>query len=160
MRHERSIRGFTLVELCSVLVIAGILAAIAGPRFLDTPAFNQRGYTDELAGAIRSAEAAATASGCYVQLTINPGTGYDAELPASGAPCSGAYIVPVSRIDGTPLAGAPPSNADVSASAVLLLDPKGPVTGPSSISVVGSPSGSTLPLTLQIDPLSGFVTVP
>jgi MSHA pilin protein MshC len=160
MRHERSIRGFTLVELCSVLVIVGILAALAGPKFLDTPAFSQRGYTDELAGVIRSAEAAAVASGCVVQLTITPGTGFDAELPATAATCSGGYTVPVSQIDGTPLTGPPPSNADVSAPIVLLLDPKGPVTGATSINVVGSPSASTPVLTLAIDPLSGFVTVP
>ena len=160
MPQARPIGGFTLIELCCVLVIAGVLAAIVGPKFLDTPAFNQLGYTDELAGAVRSAEAAATASGCNVQLTITPGAGYDAELPASGAPCSGAYTVPVTRIDGTPLSGSPPSNADVSGSAVLLLNPNGAVTGPTAISVTGSPAGSTRPLTLQIDPLSGFVTVP
>lgn len=155
MRHERSIRGFTLVELCSVLVIAGILAAITGPKFLDTPAFNQRGYTDELAGVIRSAEAAATASGCAVQLTITAGTGYDAELPQTVG-CSGGYVPGAKSV----ASGSAPSNADVSTSTVLLLDPDGSVVGPTTISVVGSPSGLTQPLTLQIDPLSGFVTVP
>lgn len=165
MRPE-SIRGFTLVELCSVLVIAGVLAAIAGPKFLDSPAFNQRGYTDELAGIIRSAEAAAAASGCDVQLTITPGAGYDAELPATGGTCSGAYTVPVRRIDGVALMGTPPSNADVSTSVTLVFGPQGaivaptPVTNPTTITVVGSPSGQTQSLTLQIDALSGFVTVP
>lgn len=166
MWHGCSIRGFTLVELCSVLVIVGILAAIAGPRFLDTPAFNQRGYTDELAGVIRSAQAAAAASGCSVHLTITPGTGYDAELPAAGATCSGAFTVPVPRTDGTPLSGTPPSNADVSASIVLDFAPNGsilgpaPVANPTNITVAGSPAGQTSPLTLHVDALSGFVTVP
>lgn len=160
MRPESN-RGFTLVELCSVLVIAGVLMVIAGPKFLDTPALNQRGYTDELAAAIHSAEIAAAASGCPVQLTIAPGTGYDAELPATAATCSGGYgSVPVLRMDGTALRDSPPPNADVSSAAVLLFDPKGPVSGPTTVSVVGSPSGATQALSLQIDPLSGFVTGP
>lgn len=165
MRREDSIRGFTLVEICCVLVITGILAAVAGPKFLDTPAFDVRGYTDELAAAIRASESVAAASGCEVQLTIAPGTGYSAELPATGATCSGPFSVAVSQVDGRPLAGAPPSDADVSASVVLLFQPNGSIAGPPpvanpSITVVGSPAAATQPLTLQLDALSGFVTVP
>jgi MSHA pilin protein MshC len=155
MRYGRVIEGFTLVELCSVLVIAGILVAIAGPKFLDTPAFSQRGYTDELAGAIRSAEATAVASGCAVQLTISRGSGYDAELPQAVG-CSGGYVPGARPV----VTGVAPSNADASASAILLLNPDGSVVGPTTLSVVGSPSGLTAPLILAIDPQSGFVTVP
>ncbi|HEY6514570.1 MAG TPA: prepilin-type N-terminal cleavage/methylation domain-containing protein [Steroidobacteraceae bacterium] len=165
MRREHSIRGFTLLETCCVIVIAGILAAIAGPKFLDTPAFDMRGYTDELASAIRSSESVAAASGCPVQLTIAPGTGYNAELPATAATCSGPFTVAVTEAGGGALAGKPPSGADVATAVVLDFNPDGSIAGAApvanpSITVVGSPSGGAQPLTLQVDALSGFVTVP
>lgn len=148
-----------------MLVIAGILMAVAGAKLLETTAFNQRGYTDELAAVIRSSEAAAAASGCDVQLTITPGTGYDAELPAA-ATCSGAFDVPVPRADGTALAGPPPSNADVSAPVTLTFGSQGSVVNPTpiansiTISVDGSPPGQTQPLKLTLYWRSGLVTVP
>jgi MSHA pilin protein MshC len=166
MRREDSIRGFTLLEMCCVIVITGILAAVAAPKFVSTAAFDARGYTDVLAAAIRASESAAAASGCDVQLTIAPATGYNAELPATGTTCSGAFTVAVQQADGTALTGTPPSDADVSASVVLDFEPNGaiagptPIANPTTITVVSSPAGAAQPLTLQIDALSGFVTAP
>ena len=166
MRHENSTRGFTILELCCVIAITGILAAVAAPKFVSTAPFDTRGYADVLAGVIRAAESAAAASGCDVQLTIAPGTGYSADLPAAGTTCSGTYTVPVLQADGNALAGTPPSDADVSTSVTLVLQPNGaiagptPITNPTTVTVVSSPAGATQPLTLQIDALCGFVTDP
>ena len=147
-----------------MIVITGILAAVAAPKFVSTAAFDARGYTDVLAAAIRASESAAAASGCDVQFTIAPGTGYNAQLPTTGSPCSGAYAVSVLQADGTALAGTPPSDADVSATVVLYFQPNGAIAGPTPIAnpttITVSPSGAAKPLTLQIDALSGFVTGP
>jgi MSHA pilin protein MshC len=166
MWRGNSIRGFTLLELCCVIAITGILAAVAAPKFVSTAPFDTRGYTDVLAGVIRASESAAAASGCDVQLTITPGTGYSANLPATGTTCSGGYTVPVLQADGSALAGTPPSDADVSASITLVFQPNGavaaptPIVNPTTVTVVSSPAGAAQPLTLQIDALSGFVTDP
>jgi prepilin-type N-terminal cleavage/methylation domain-containing protein len=168
MQPKDSIRGFTLVEVCCVIVIAGILAAVAAPKFLDTPVFDVRGYTDELAAAIRASETAATASGCEVRLTIRR-TSYQAEQRAATSQntCAGrgAFSAAVLAANGTPLAGQAPGDADVPRAATLTFIPQGGLVAltpgsPTTVTIAGTPPGQTLPLTLRLDPLSGFVTVP
>lgn len=54
-------RGFSLVELILVMVIAGIIAAVAVPRLVGRNSFDSRGFTDQLAATVRFAQKLAIA---------------------------------------------------------------------------------------------------
>lgn len=53
----KKVQGFTLIELVIVIVILGILSAVALPRFIDVTNQARAASIDGLAGAIRSAAA-------------------------------------------------------------------------------------------------------
>lgn len=101
-----------MVELVVTLVIIGILAAIALPRFQDNTAFTQRGFSDEVRAALRYAQKLAIAKRREVCVAFLPaGAGLPDRLAltfnpttAPGAACSSAvnlpgqstpYVVPV-----------------------------------------------------------------
>ena len=54
MKHTKTRNGFTLIELIIVMVILGIMAAVAVPRYLDSISNAEKSAEDAVISAIRS----------------------------------------------------------------------------------------------------------
>jgi MSHA pilin protein MshC len=148
--------GFTLVELVVVMTVVGILAATLGPKLFTQSGFTDRGYADDLAGALRLTQKAAVISGCPARLTLSAGGYAASQQAAAGNACNTSdttWPTPVLSIDGTILQASAPASTAATPTGVFQFDDQGRLS---------SSPGSTLRVgarTIVIDAGSGLVLV-
>jgi MSHA pilin protein MshC len=137
-------------------VIAGVLAAVAVPHFFDNQVFSERGYADELAGALRLAQKAAVASDCPVAVTIAAGSYALQQQAAAGNTCNpndSTWSTPVVGESGASVQGTAPTGVSASPTGSFVFTGSGALSAsPGTSLTVGSH-------TIAIDATTGFVQV-
>ncbi|NCN89385.1 MAG: prepilin-type N-terminal cleavage/methylation domain-containing protein [Gallionella sp.] len=73
MNSSNTHRGFTLVELITVMVIVGILAVAVLPRFFTVSDFEDRGSADQVKSLLRFAQKTAIAQHQNISVAISGG---------------------------------------------------------------------------------------
>jgi MSHA pilin protein MshC len=70
IRFEPRACGFTMLELIAVMIIVGIMAALAIPRFASNAAFQTRGFSDQVISTLRYAQSIAVAQDVCVNVAF------------------------------------------------------------------------------------------
>ena len=147
--------GFSVVELVVVIAIAGLLAAVAAPRFFGAGVFAERAYFDEVTSALRYARTLAVGSGCTVRVTLTATTYALAQQASSGGHCDtadGSWPTVVRLPDGQVASGSAPAGVSAAPGATILFDAAGRTNLGSDLTVtIGG-------RTLTVRAGSGFVT--
>jgi len=129
-----------MVEMITVMVIVGVLAAIAVPRFFDTNVYQTRGFNDQVISTLRYAQSIAIAqNGCaYVAFTS---TSLTLSISPSNANVCGA-TTPLNLPSGTTNLLNAPSNVTISTL---------PVPASFYFNPLGSPVGFSTKQTITVN---------
>lgn len=147
-------RGYTIVEVLLVIVILAILGTVAGPRFFDNDAFDERAYYDELVSALRYAQKTAVASGCPVRVDVGVTSYALSQQTIAAGHCDASdasFPVPVRLPTGEVMSGTAPDGITTAPTATVTYN----ALGQTSLAANQALAVGARTLTVQAD--SGLV---
>lgn len=155
-------RGFSLVELIITILIIGVLAALAAPRFFSRTVFAERVYAAEVLQALRYARRSAEAANCSVAFSFTAQgftLNYNAACATGGA-TSYTLSVPDPLETGQPLASnaRPATMMQSSTPTTFVFLPQGGVvnTSGASVSPVVTLGGAEYSASITIHSVTGY----
>lgn len=152
---SRRAAGFSLVELVVVIVVLGILSAVMIPRWTGGSGFEERGFRDEVAAALRYAQKSAIAARrtvCAAIVSAPAEISFRIASAYGAADCSTGSALP--GPDGQPLIVRPDGPGGfASAPATIVFDAGGRPTAAATLGFSGLPA--TLNLTVEAE--TGYV---
>lgn len=154
---RRPAAGYTVVELVVVMVLLGILAANAMPRFFAASRFEEMGFADSAAAAARFAQRLALASGCDTAFDVGS-DGYRLLQRAAGCD-SGTLTRAVARPGGQTWAGPAPGGVVVGSAAIYFDGQGRPFDTAGGSEIVAPVSFAVGARLVTIEPQTGFVHV-
>jgi MSHA pilin protein MshC len=167
IKNRRICGGFTFVELILVLTIAGVLAAVAGPRMVDRTAFQAHGGAAEIRTALRYAQKLAMAKRREICVSIDTSLSsltlmLEDPVVISGSACN----QDVARQGGNPSPTPPPPTITTytvtlpaginlaSSAATFSFDSLGRPSTPAGVILT---IGGSAPVTVTVEPETGYV---
>jgi MSHA pilin protein MshC len=145
--RNKNQRGFTLVELITVIVIVGIISVAAVPRFFDKNVFDSRGFYDQVISTLRYAQKSAVAQHRQVCVAFAANSitlTIDSSIPRDGL-CDAPLVSPAGQNPNIVTAPNGVTFAAPGAGTVFSFDALGrAIAPPASISVNGYTTAITV----------------
>ena len=145
-------RGFTLTELVMVLVIAGVLAAVAIPYLSDRLTFSTRGFADEARAALQYAQKVAVAQRRNVCAIVAINSLSLTQGISAGAACT-APVLNISTGAGFVLNTPTPAVTFTTGIGTITFDALGQVAIAATVTV----TGGQVTQIINVDAVTGYV---